>query len=60
MESAKQQHLAYLRQQTTSDLVRHLQPLLQPQAALLAIQDLEVQRLRQQKLSRDLAASQRR
>ena len=57
-ESNNQQHLAYLRQQQTSHLVQHLRPLLQPQAALVAVQDLERQRL--QKLSQDLAASQRR
>ena len=56
--SVNQQHLVYLRQQETRDLARALQPLLQPQAALVAVQDLERQRL--QKLSQALAASQRR
>ena len=58
--SVNQQHLVYLRQQETQALARVLQPMLQPQVALLAIQDLERQRLQQQKLLQALAASQHR
>lgn len=57
-QSLNNQHLAYLRQQEASALVQHLRPMLRPQEALVAVQDLERQRL--QKLSQALAASQRR